>query len=38
MFKMMLFEIIRDDGSERRSEPRNDGCERGGSRKVSFKH
>ena len=28
------FESIRDNGSERRSEPRNDGRERGGSRSV----
>ena len=34
--KMIQFESIRDNGSERRSEPCNDGSERGGSRSESL--
>ena len=34
--KMVRFESIRDNGSDRRSEPRNDGRERGGSRSESL--
>ncbi len=32
--RLLLFESICDNGSERRSEPRDDGSERGGSKKV----
>ena len=32
--RLLLFESIRDNGSERRSEPRDDGSERGGDEKA----
>ena len=36
--KVARFESIRDNGSERRSEPRNDGREQGGSRSEPFRN